>query len=115
MEIACRTLTLRDGETETGIPVRLFAPQQGNAGEWFCRYQIDWPERKKSRKVWGIDQFQAIILTLQAIGTDIYTRTYHKTGKLFFDAPGKGYGFPVPITMRDVLPVTTRNISETPA
>src|SRR6202034_1009015 len=103
MEIASRTLTLRNGKTEIAIPIRLFAPQQHSAGDWFCRYEIDWPEGKKGRDAWGSDSFQAIILTLQAIGTDIYSSTYHKSGNLFFEAPGRGYGFPVPVTLRDLL------------
>jgi hypothetical protein len=103
MEIARRTLTLREGAAETAIPVRLFAPQQEESGDWSCRYEIDWPEGKRTRAVWGSDSFQAIILTLQAIGTDIYTSAYHKSGDLFFGRPGEGYGFPVPITLRDLL------------
>jgi hypothetical protein len=103
MEIASRMLTLRDGDSETAIPIRLFAPEQQDPRAWSCCYEIGWPEGKKSREVWGVDSFQAIILTLHAIGTDIYTSTYHKLGNLFFDAPGKGYGFPVPITLRDLL------------
>jgi hypothetical protein len=46
---------------------------------------------------------QALVLALEAIGSDIYTSSYHKAGALFFEAPGKGYGFPVPITLRDLL------------
>jgi hypothetical protein len=103
MEIATRTLTLQEGETQIKIPVRLFAPQPQDVSAWSCRYDIGWPEGTKSREVWGVDQFQAIILTLQAIGTDIYASRYHRSGNLFFDAPGKGYGFPVPVNMRDLL------------
>jgi hypothetical protein len=36
------------------------------------------------------------------IGADLYTSTYHKRGLLSYIAPGKGYGFPVPATIRDL-------------
>jgi hypothetical protein len=49
------------------------------------------------------DSAQALFLALQTIGAEIYTSSYHKAGKLFFDAPGKGYGFPVVPTLRDLL------------
>jgi hypothetical protein len=37
------------------------------------------------------------------IGTDLYPSAYHKSGKIVFDAPSNGYGFPVVGTMRDML------------
>lgn len=50
----------------------------------------------------GFDSAQALLLALQMIGTDLYTSTYHKAGLIFFQEPGKGYGFPVPATIRDL-------------
>ena len=46
---------------------------------------------------------QAIILTLQKIGADIYFSEYHKLGKLVWSAPGRGYGFPIPTNARAML------------
>ncbi len=46
---------------------------------------------------------QAIILTLQMIGARLYFSDYHKSGRLYFERPGSGYGFPVPKNARDVL------------
>jgi hypothetical protein len=40
---------------------------------------------------------------MQSIGTDIYFSEYHKSGQLMWEAPGKGYGFPVPHNARDLL------------
>ena len=37
------------------------------------------------------------------IGADIYSSSYHKSGKLMLEAPGKGYGFPVVSSLRDLL------------
>ena len=37
------------------------------------------------------------------IGADLYSSSYHRSGKLMFDASGGGYGFPVVTTMRDLL------------
>ncbi len=46
---------------------------------------------------------QALFIALQMIGSEIYTSEYHKSGRLFVDKPGEGYGFPVPVTLRDLL------------
>jgi hypothetical protein len=43
----------------------------------------------------GLAGAQFSILLLRMIGAEIYTSDYHKSGNLFFEAPGRGYGFPV--------------------
>lgn len=103
MEIASRTLTLHREGTEVEIPISLFCPRQQGKGAWSCRYEIGWPEGSKAKDIWGIDSFQAIILALRAIGTDLYASSYHQAGQLYFENPGTGFGFPVPNTLRDLL------------
>ena len=102
MLIATRTLTLAGAEP-MAIQIRLFSPEQGNDGGWFSRYEIDWPHARYVSTGWGVDAFQAIALTLQKIGVDIYFSEYHKSGKLMWKAAGQGYGFPVPKNARDML------------
>lgn len=97
-----RLLKLRGLTEDSNISVRIFAPEkQDNA--WSCRYEIDWPEGTQIMNSWGADAVQALVLALQMIGADIYSSSYHKTGKLMIDAPDKGYGFPVPSSLRDML------------
>jgi hypothetical protein len=103
MEIASRILVLRTGTASIQISVRVFAPRQQEPRAWSCQYQIEWPEGKETREMWGVDSIQALVLALQAIGSDIYTSSYHKTGNLFFETPGQGYGFPVPVSLRGYL------------
>jgi hypothetical protein len=103
MLIASRTLTLLNGNDRIRIPIRIFAPEKSTNGSWFCRYEIDWPSARHNMEIGGFDSTQAIVLALQAIGAEIYSSNYHKLGKLFFDKPGAGYGFPVIPTLRDQL------------
>ncbi len=103
MEIASRVLTLRDGNKDLQIPIRIFAPEKSPDGSWFCRYEIDWPDKNHALNVGGIDSAEAIVLALQMIGAEIYSSSYYKAGKLFFDKPGNGFGFPVVPTYRDLL------------
>jgi hypothetical protein len=100
--IATRTLQFKDGDVIRDMPIRIFAPEQrGNS--WCCRYEIDWPEGRDSKEVWGADSVQAILLALQIIGAELYTSDYHKSGQLMLDEPGQGYGFPVASGIRDLL------------
>ena len=102
MLIASRVLTVLEGEAETKVPIRLFAPvHEGRS--WGCRYEIDWPDRQKTVTAHGVDSAQALHIALQMVGAELYTSRYHEAGALIFDAPGRGYGFPVPANMRDML------------
>ncbi len=103
MLIANRMLTLRNGNDQTQIPIRIFAPEKSTKGSWFCRYEIDWPSEQHKMAIGGFDSMQALVLALQAVGAEIYSSSYHKSGTLYWDAPKKGYGFPVVPTLRDLL------------
>jgi hypothetical protein len=46
MEIASRELTLRNGNDESKILIRIFAPECETTGAWSCRYEIEWPDKK---------------------------------------------------------------------
>jgi hypothetical protein len=103
MEIASRVLTLRDGNEDIKIPIRIFAPEKESSGAWSCRYEIEWPDKKSANEIFGFDSLQAIVLALQTIGAEVYSSTYHESEKLYLDKPGDGYGFPVVSTLRDLL------------
>jgi hypothetical protein len=103
MVIATRVLQLESDKGEVTIPIRVFAPEQEEDNAWSCRYQIDWPEGTQDMKAGGADSMQALIIAIKMIGADLYSSSYHRSGKLMFGAPGSGYGFPVATTMRDLL------------
>ncbi len=79
------------------------SPERDKSGAWSCKYEIDWPDGKHEMAAWGTDSVQAIFVAYQMIGSELYTSDYHKAGQLFFEAPGQGYGFPVPNNIRDLL------------
>ena len=103
MLIGSRELTLGDEDNEIKIPVRLFAPRLESAGAWGCRYEIDWPDKMSAKEIFGVDSMQAIVLALQMIGFEIYNSDFHESGRLRFDKPNNGYGFPVMSPYRDML------------
>lgn len=103
MIIAARVLTLCNGNSEIKIPIRISAPVQAADGAWFCHYEVDWPDAKSAKDIGGFDSMQALVLALQTIGAEIYSSSYHEAGQLSWDKPGKGYGFPVVSTLRDLL------------
>lgn len=102
MIVAERSLRYRTATVDQEVSVRIFAPEN-QAGGWICRYEIDWPVEPRSSFGAGLDAVQALHLTLQKIGLDLYTSAYHASGGLFWGETGAGYGFPVPKHGRDLL------------
>jgi hypothetical protein len=103
MIIASRTLTLRKGDRSIEIPIDVFAPESERPGVWKCRNDVGWREGVRSYAGWGADSVQALLIALGMIGAEIYSSNYHKSGNLFWQTPGNGYGFPVAPTLRDLL------------
>jgi hypothetical protein len=103
MLAANRILKLQEGDRLKEISIRIFVPEPSGNNSWACRYEIDWPEKMKVAEAGGADSVQALFLAMQMIGSEIYTSSYHKSGKLYLDELNKGYGFPVPVTLRDLL------------
>ena len=102
MIIATRTLKIQKDGMELNVPIRLFAPERTEV-DWMCRFEIEWPETKLDRYATGVDAVQALILALQMIGSQIYASKYHASGHLAWLENNRGYGFPVPSTLREML------------
>jgi hypothetical protein len=102
MLIATRVLKLRGKGGEIELPIRIFAPTRDETGLG-CKCEIDWPGKPEMRTIYGVDEVQAILLTLQFVGSRIYGSDEHKAGSLFWHESGRGYGFPVPNANRDLL------------
>jgi Domain of unknown function (DUF6968) len=102
MLIATRILRLRRAADDVEIPVRIFAPEQ-RTGSWFCKFEVGWPDGPWAMAAGGVDAVQALELALKMIGAQIYASDHHTAGRLVWLEPGRGYGFPVPSGIRDLL------------
>lgn len=102
MVLAVRTLTYHSDLGDVPVPISISAPETGIYG-WKCDYKIAWPHEAYESAGWGFDAVQAIHLTLEKIGIELYTSEYHHSGRLSWTERGKGYGFPVPSNGRDLL------------
>jgi hypothetical protein len=102
MVIATRVLNLRRPTGGIEIPIRIFAPEQV-AASWSCKFEVGWPDGTLTMPVGGVDAVQALELALKMIGALIYVSDHHASGNLMWLEPGKGYGFPVTNSIRDLL------------
>ena len=106
--IATRMLYLAIGSLPPqGFDIRLFQPVEDSTS-WRCRYEIDWPGRPRQSDGYGVDGVQALVLSLQKIGSELYTSPYHEKGQLVFDKAGNGYGSPSPSRCATCLSATMR-------
>ncbi|MFD2181405.1 DUF6968 family protein [Rhodoplanes azumiensis] len=98
-----RNLSYRaEGGETVRMQIRIHAPATID-GHWVCVYEIDWPDGTRRMEAAGVDSMQALVVALQMIGAELYTSSYHAEGRLVFDAPGSGYGFPVVPSLRPLL------------
>ena len=102
MQIAYRTLKALENDNTIQIQITISAPIQ-TEGEWSCDWSIGWPHGVRTARPYGVDSVQALRLSLEMIGAEIYSSPYHASGQLYFESPGNGYGFPVPSNLRDLL------------
>ncbi len=102
MDAMIRVLKLSTPNREVDVPVRIFWPTQ-EKHSWFCRWEIDWPDRKRTNSAGGADQVQAMVHALQMVGAELYSSDAHAAGKLAWDPTHTGYGFPVPTNFRTRL------------
>ncbi|MCX7310122.1 MAG: hypothetical protein NTZ72_20125 [Afipia sp.] len=102
MIIAERVLKKRNASKDISVPIRIFAPTQ-EIDAWACHWEIHWPDRLRTGDALGFDGAQALIHAFQTVGSEIYASDEHKSGQLFWSNFRRGYGFPVPQNIRDVL------------
>lgn len=102
MIIATRTLKLRKNKLDIDVSVSISAPERAEV-DWVCRFEIGWPEGAEKRFAMGIDAVQALFFAMQMIGAEVYASRHHEAGNLVWMEPGRGYGFPVPNSIRDLL------------
>ncbi len=102
--IAERELSL-DGAT--AVRVLIGAPKQRiNRDDWYCPYQTDGIGSGRVGISYGVDSVQALVLALSMVGAELYCSREYEAGRLSWDCGAvKGdLGFPVPESIRDVLP-----------
>lgn len=103
MIIARRLLKLRESGKESPVAVDIHAPERLSDTEWRCSYTINWPHEKAERWGTGVDAVQALQIAMTMIGAELYASDHHREGRLFWERPGNGYGFPVGNNIRDLL------------
>jgi hypothetical protein len=102
MIILTHTLYLRTENGQRAIEILIHQPVKDGT-VWKCRHEVDWPEGRVIRDAVGQNALQALMIALNLIGADIYTSTYHREGRLRVSEKERGYGFPVPSSLRDLL------------
>jgi hypothetical protein len=101
--IARRTLQIRSAGGVASFEARVMQPRRAKSIPYVCPIEIDWPGEPWHGEAYGVDEIQALVMALQMIGARLYTSSYHQSGHLVWTEQSKGYGFPVPRNLRDML------------
>lgn len=97
-----RDLKLSTPAGTVTVPIVIFEPAH-RARYWECRYEIGWPEGVSASEARGADSVQALLLAMQDIAIHLYASKHHKSGRLYWERPGQGYGLPMPKVGRGQL------------
>lgn len=102
--IAERLLSL-DGTQNVRVLIGTPKQQTGD-DNWYCPYQTDGIGSGRVGISYGVDPIQALVLALSMVGAELYCSKEYEAGRLSWDCGAvKGdLGFPVPESIRDVLP-----------
>jgi hypothetical protein len=100
--IVSRHLKLNRNGAVIDVPVSISWPLL-DQHTWTCGWIIDWPDRQRVNVGSGIDAIQALMHALQMVGSEIYSSDEHRSGQLVWTDGVRGYGFPVPNGIRDLL------------
>ncbi len=96
------------GETKRKILVKIGKPEKyPGSQDYYCPYQIIGLELEsdKVKYAMGIDQIQAVQLTMERIGAVLYTSKEYKEKSLrWIEDENCDLGFPVPASISDLLP-----------
>lgn len=94
------------GDAVKKIEIKIGKPQKfEDHSDYYCPYQIIGMGNDRIKYAIGIDGIQALQLTLSRIGSDLYTSEEGKKGNLRWIGDENGdLGFPVPDSIRDLLP-----------
>src|ERR1700690_2577747 len=97
--IAERQLTLVTDEGEVReIMVRIGKPGPSPDRECFsCEFQISGFGDSKARRIYGVDAFQALQLTLWMISTMLNHYREEAKGRIYWQKPGDDMGFAAPV------------------
>ena len=66
-------------------------------------FRLGWPDGTQIGYGAGVDAVQALSIALMNIAAQLYTSSYHRSGKLRWDKAGNGYGFPIAKPLRHLL------------
>jgi hypothetical protein len=101
MTAAERQLWIAGPQGDISVPIRIEVPVDDRTA-WICRFNIGWPDGPASGRVAALDAVQALLFAFEHIAMLLYMSKHHAAGTLRFDAPGEGYGFPLPAGSRDL-------------
>ena len=94
------------GDEEKEIIIKLGKPKNfPDSPDYYCPYQIVGIGKEKVGYVGGIDEIQALLLSMERVGAILYTSEEYRNGRLRWEGDESGdLGIPVPKNLRDLLP-----------
>ena len=82
------------------VECRFFMPEQ-DRGDYRCRYEIDLPNKQIASQGYGVDQIQALLLTMQKAHVELLVMR-DKAGRRVEWLDDENLGLPINDALRDL-------------
>lgn len=94
--VVTRHLTLRNSDKD--VLIQIGRPLKFPDGQdYFCPYQVIGLKDDAVKYAAGVDQLQALMLTLKKIGVELYTCAEYRSGQLYWlEISNQDLGLPIP-------------------
>lgn len=73
-----RLLELKNGGD---VSVRFLQPERASI-DWQCTFEIDWPDRRCCRQIFGVDAIQALLLSMRVAHAELLESPENASGEL---------------------------------
>ena len=90
-----RTFTVDDQD----VMCRFFQPEAGDR-DFGCRYEIEWPEGLRSRRAYGVDEVQALLLAMEMAHVELLVARNRNARRISW-LDQRRLGLPVSEAIRD--------------
>lgn len=88
-----RRLDLKNGRE---VSIRFLQPESDPELDWHCDIELEWPDRRRNLRIFGIDAIQALLLAMQGARHELVTSPENAAGELTWRGE-RDFGLPVVI------------------
>lgn len=74
-----RRLDLKNGRE---VSIRFLQPEPDPQADWHCDVEVEWPDRRRHLRIFGVDAVQSLLLAMQGAHHELVSSPENTAGEL---------------------------------